>query len=385
MKNETFAFEVKDMISGFISALGDIVIRRYDNDRNITDKLRVTMMYAPKQRVLFDIINKSKAIVLPAVSVYQAGMTRDPTRVFNKLDGSYYDTDLTGRDVAERLLQPVPVDLAVNVSIISRYQEDIDQIITNWAPYFDPYIIIEWRVPNFGHLIKTPVEWSGSVNMTYPVDIAAETPYRITADTSFTIKGWLFKAQPRGIQKIFRIDSTYTPIRDLPLGWIDVRTHPGSAYETDFMALSARPRLLGLDPVFLPTSSIDIPFTLYGDMFNTTVGVFLSGTNIFNGVSAINYFASNEALSAKFPAFSGVPVRDWDVLSDNKITFDSPSAINTGFADVIVVNAGGYGSLVRDTNNILLANPYPVGSFEYVNYISPVSPAASGIHVISVV
>ena len=90
------------MISGFLAALGNIVIRRYDNDRNITDKVAVTMMYAPKQRVLYDIVNKSKAIVLPIVSVYQAGLTRDPERVFNKLDGSYYDTDLTGSDVAER-------------------------------------------------------------------------------------------------------------------------------------------------------------------------------------------------------------------------------------------------------------------------------------------
>lgn len=371
------------MISGFISALGDIVIRRYDNDRNITDKLRVTMMYAPKQRVLFDITNKSKAIVLPVVSVYQGGITRDNTRVFNKLDGSYYDTELTGSDIAERLLQPIPVDLVLNVSIISRYQEDIDQIITNWAPYFDPYIVIEWRVPNFGHIIKTPVEWSGSVSFQYPIDITAEQPYRITADTSFTIHGWLFKAIPKGVQKIYTIDSTYTPVKDLPLGYIDVRTHPGSAYETDFLEISARPELLGLTPLYMPLSTIDLPFRLYGDMFNYTVGVFLSGSSIFNGASAINYFASNQELSAKFPAFSGVPVRDWDVVNNNVINFEAPSATNVGFADVIVVTSGGWGSLIRDTNNILLANPYPVGTSEYLNYISPVSPAASGIHIIS--
>lgn len=371
------------MISGFISALGDIVIRRYDNERNITDKIHVTMMYAPKQRVLFDIVNKSKAIVLPAISVWQGGVTRDPDRVFNKLDGSYYDTDLVGRDVAERLLQPLPVDLLVNVSVISRYQEDVDQILTNWAPYFDPYIVIEWRVPSFGHLIKTPVIWSGSVNMVYPIDITAEQPYRITADTSFTIKGWLFKAIPKGVQKIYTIDSTYTPVKTLPWGYVDVKTDPASAYDTDFLDLSGRPQIRGVDPIFLTESTIDHPFELYGDMFSYTVGVFLSGNNIFTGASSINFFASNPQLSAKYPAFNGVPATDWTVINNNKLEFEAPSATNSGFMDVIVVNIGGYGSLITDTNNIVLENPYPVGSGDWANYVSPILPAASGIHVIS--
>lgn len=363
-----------------MDALGSVVIRRYDDNRNIVDKIRPTMIYAPKQRVLYDIVNKSKAIILPVISVYQAGLTRDNDRVFNKLEGSFYDTDLVGADVAERLLQPVPVDVAVNVSFVARYQADIDQLLTNFMPYFDPYIVIEWHVPAFGHIIKTPVHWSGSVSLTYPMDISADSPYRITADTSFTIKGWIFKAQPKGVEKIYKIDSTYTSVRDLPLDYIDVRTEPGSEYLTDFLYISAAPRPLLIDPEVTTTAVSSTDFSLYGDMLANTIAVFLSGS-AFGPLTSVNYFSTNDELSAAYPAFSGTPV-DFDIINNNKLTFTAPSAIAIGSADVIVVNLAGYKGLIFDASHLLLENPYLSTDPNWSSWVSPVSPAASGIRVI---
>ena len=42
---------------------------------------------------------------------------------------------------------PVPVNLEVSMSILARYMEDVDQIISNFAPYNNPYIILSWPVP----------------------------------------------------------------------------------------------------------------------------------------------------------------------------------------------------------------------------------------------
>lgn len=43
--------------------------------------------------------------------------------------------------------------------------------------------------------IRSVVEWSGDISVDYPVELAPNQPFRVTADTSFVIKGWLFKKE----------------------------------------------------------------------------------------------------------------------------------------------------------------------------------------------
>ena len=90
----------------------------------------------------------------------------------------------------------------------------MDQIITNFIPYCDPYIIISWKLPGIKqsqipHEIRTEVLWSGNVNVTYPTDLQGSQPFRISAETTFTIKGWLFKKMEETVNKIYTIQSDY--------------------------------------------------------------------------------------------------------------------------------------------------------------------------------
>jgi hypothetical protein len=49
--------------------------------------------------------------------------------------------------------------------------------------------------------------------MTYPTDLDPNQPARVSADTTFTIKGWLFpdKTQSDG-QNILYVDTKFTPV-----------------------------------------------------------------------------------------------------------------------------------------------------------------------------
>ena len=73
----------------FVSAFNNVVISRYNKDREVVDKIQARYVYAPKQRVLHDLVNKSQHITLPVVAVSLAGVSRDETRIFNKIYGSY--------------------------------------------------------------------------------------------------------------------------------------------------------------------------------------------------------------------------------------------------------------------------------------------------------
>ena len=198
------------MITMFASAMDDIVVKRYNKFREPQDSIRCRFVYAPKQRVLADLLDKAQNLQLPVVALTNGGISRDPNRVFNKIQGSY----MTSSDptTTNKLQQPVPIDLVINMTILTRFQEDYDQIVTNFVPYFDPYIIISWRTPSMpDYEIRSQVVWSGNITATYPYDINATQVARVEGNTSFTFKGWLFKARPSSSEgTIFTINSNFS-------------------------------------------------------------------------------------------------------------------------------------------------------------------------------
>jgi len=210
MRKYTYDFEVSTMIGMFASAMDDIVVKRYNKFREPQDSIRCRFVYAPKQRVLADLLDKAQNIQLPVVALTNGGISRDPNRVFNKIQGSY----MTSSDptVTNKLQQPVPIDLVINMTILTRFQEDYDQIVTNFVPYFDPYIIVSWRTPSMpDYEIRSQVVWSGNITATYPYDINSTSVARVEGNTSFTFKGWLFKSKPSGSEgTIFTVNSNFS-------------------------------------------------------------------------------------------------------------------------------------------------------------------------------
>lgn len=198
------------MITMFASAMDDVIVKRYNRYREPQDSIRVRFVYAPKQRVLADLLDKAQTLQLPVIALTNGGITRDPNRVWNKIMGSYMaSSDPT---TTNKLSQPVPIDLTINMTILTRFQEDYDQIVTNFVPYFDPYIIISWRTPSRpDYEIRSQVVWSGNITANYPYDINSTTVARVEGNTSFTFKGWLFKAAPSSQDKpIFTINSNFS-------------------------------------------------------------------------------------------------------------------------------------------------------------------------------
>jgi hypothetical protein len=224
MKNYTFGFEVQTLLEQFIGAFNDVIIKRYDNTNTAvspTSGIKVNYIYAPKQRV-FNILQSPApgGIIVPVIAVNISGISRDPSRVFNKNEGFSVDSSFPiDGVVANKILQPVPINIGVNMTIISKYQSDMDQILTNFIPYCDPYIIISWKLPknnllkkqNLPFEIRSEVLWNGNVQINYPQDIGPSQPFRITADTSFIIKGWMFKDSNEIVKKIYTINSEYVP------------------------------------------------------------------------------------------------------------------------------------------------------------------------------
>lgn len=220
MRKQTFHFEVKDVLTQFIAAFDDIVIKRYDKDRNPVNDVHVRYVYSPKQRVIYDLVNKAQNLTVPVVAISINNISRDESRVFNKIEGFYYSRGLdykTSQPTAINYKSPVPVNIDISMSILTKYQSDMDQILSNFIPYNNPYIILSWKVPedlvNTGFTIpqeiRSEVLWNGNIALNYPTDINASEKYKVSGDTSFTIKSWLFPAAKSDAKTIFYIDSNF--------------------------------------------------------------------------------------------------------------------------------------------------------------------------------
>lgn len=368
MKNQAYHFEIEDLITQFITAFDDCIIKRFAGNRTSKDQISVRYVYAPKQRVIYDIVNAGKNLTLPAVSISIASITRDASRVFNKLDGFHYPSTTVASPAAFSNLvgSPVPVNVAVNMSIIAKYQADIEQIISNFAAYSNPYIVLVWKIPAAFNLsqtyeIRSEVEWSGSIALNYPGDMAATDKYRLTADTSFTIKGWLFPQAPVDpVKNIFFIDANFYATNKLSGNPINMSYAKYDDYAalsaanfngfTESVFISAAPTItdvyysnyIGIGDRMVSNVSIT-PFisggvvTIFGKRFNDTKYVALCSNKLNSFYGALTSFNFTY-----YDAISCYLVQDYNILNDNVIAINIPSISATGAFNFVVLNEAGY-------------------------------------------
>jgi hypothetical protein len=351
-----FYFEVKDMVTQFIAAFDDVVIGRYNKERDEQDQINVRYIYAPKERVLYDIINENKTITLPAIAVNITNVSRDASRVFNKLDGFYYQGKIGEETVTRHIKPPIPINITLSVSILSRYQTDLDQIISNFVPFCNPYVIISWKVPPAFQLskdqeIRSEVLWDGTVSMKYPVELNATTKARVTADTTFTIKGWLFKDTANPVGNIFYIEENFHNVSKLEY-YDDFESLSGVTYtfpastnivnNIESFTLSGNPQITDIyyngvkmfdDVTIAPNTSGSI--MLFGSEFNNTENVLFSTNNssAYTNLTSITGFDRQPDISGQTTPFT--------ILNDNTIQINIPD-IPSGSLRFIPYNKAGY-------------------------------------------
>lgn len=364
MKNSAHFFEIQDLLTQFIAAFDDVVITRYNKQRDPKDEITVRYVLGPKQRVMHDIINKSDNITLPVISIELASVTRDEDRVFNKLSDTYLPHTLV--DEPKRNLKippPVPVNLEINMSIISKYMNDADQILSNFVPYNNPYIIISWQVPDeygdeYIQEIRSEVLWDGVINYDTPTTQTHADKYRLTQETSFTIKGWLFRPAEDPVGTIFKIDSNFHALdyKNKIYNWDNIDSimdlyGDNDPLFTDVVTISATPTITNLfvtsennsianvkDDTII-NSDINNTFMLYGKMFDRSNTFYLSSNSddFYD-----NYMLIDTALS---PEISGYRIDDSQVtiISDNIVSLNLPASsfeVSGNFTFVIANSAG---------------------------------------------
>lgn len=345
MQKQPYYFELEDQLKMLLYAIDGCIAKRYTKDRVPQDQIQVRYVYASKQRALHDTLNKAQHITLPAVAYWVKSIRIDTKRLFNKLDGS--DQVING--TLKHIPQPLPVNIDVDLSILTKYQSDIDQILSNLISYFQPYIVISWNrfnLPN--HELRSKVIWNGNVNMTFPVDINENQATRFTGDTSFTIEGWIFKEDEDASGEIRVIDASFSALSSIANNITYLESQVNSE-NTEYMTISGNPVIVSAYP-YNVNADIGYNISVYGNFLRGISAAYLSSNDAYPSLSStlIDYFSASPTLSADNPPFFGFEV-DFFVNSENAITITIPPALSAGHFDVIFLNRVGYGKLTDDT------------------------------------
>ncbi len=379
----TYDREIQTMTTMMLNAISTIVIKRFNVNRQTRDQIKTRVVYAPKQRVLNDLLNRDQNLQLPVVAVSIGGITRDQNRVWNKLLGTYNPNPGYVSSNYERT--PLPIDIRYNVTVMTRYQEDMDQIISHIIPYVNPYFVVSWRTPQRPDFeIRSNVFWDGNVNITYPFDLVATQVARIVADLSFTFKGWMFQAVQDPVANIHDVNATFTDVsQGIPTEFLLEANFQDSAGNSDqllYKEVPPQPKLI--EPYYARIGTFQ-QFNVWGAGFKKINNVYLSGAPLDTNMTLQNPFSSIPELSSTYPAFTAVKIDSakWSYDRDKQLTFVMPSASNPGLLDVILEGPAGYGKLTEYTR-INTFNPFLSTQPEYTAFVPYQMPYLSGIEIV---
>lgn len=343
------------MLIQFIAAFDDIVIGRHNKNREEKEKIKVRYVHAPKERVLFDIVNKAQNLTLPVVSVNVTSVNRDETRVFSKNEYIYQKSSLSATNYFR---MPVPVNLTVSMSMMASYQSDLDQIISNFVPYTNPYVIISWKIPEaFGlpniNEIRSEVLWDGTVALDYPTDIDGSNKPRFIATTTFTIKGWLFPEAPNDVYKnIYFIDSNFHSVSEIQKSF----SYTGELSSigvgiTEVVSLTGKPEITNqyllangiklydvLNEYIISDEDQGCSILLVGKNFLDITNVILSSDTINTDTNEIQLDFTY------YPTISGytIPETNYKILDKNFMVVTLPPISGVGEFQIVLSNIVGY-------------------------------------------
>lgn len=190
MKFRSYNAELKTATSLFMNCFSNIKISRFDKDFNSAKDIVVPLVYGTRSRALKELENVNKTLKPPLLAVVKENISQDSQRMNETY--SYKINMPDGHDILTKM-RAVPINIEFTLSGIAIYEDDLDQIISNFIPFFKPDIFVSWKHPRYKNMeIKSQIVWDCRVNYQSPIDISEKDHEFYQFETTFTFKTWFF-------------------------------------------------------------------------------------------------------------------------------------------------------------------------------------------------
>ena len=215
MRYRSFNEELLIATALLINVFNDIIIdrRKHGLKRDFSkaislkevaqQKIEIPCILGDRSSILRSLENEQGKYKLPLIILSNKSIKTDTLRmvdlhsdVFYQQDSQFNELDPENplykpQQLGKRRAQPIVMDF--DMTIITKYKEDLDQIISNWAVFFRPDIYVKWwspRRPN--ETINSEILWNQNIGFELPIEYNPTNVFSYKGTTSFSFKTWLF-------------------------------------------------------------------------------------------------------------------------------------------------------------------------------------------------
>jgi hypothetical protein len=192
MKEYYYLKGLRKTIIQFLDTLNDIQVARYDENGNFTQLYKVPVKFGVKRKIWYWLEERKNEQMHPMISVQMTGLEFDTNRLVNKQFKVTRTKDISGSGITERFPNPSPYNINFSVSIWALNMTDIDQIIEQILPFYNPYIFIKIKIPELDADLDLKVIFN-SVSPDVSNDIPDDDYRNIVYNMEFTVHGYLFR------------------------------------------------------------------------------------------------------------------------------------------------------------------------------------------------
>ena len=184
---------VRKTIVSFGTLFNQIAIRHDDSAGNTYTEMKVPLAYGPSQKFLARLeqqadLNKPVQITLPRMSFEMNGISYDPTRKVG-VTQTFKASDGTNM---KKVYMPVPYNIAFELNILTKLNDDALQIVEQILPYFQPsFNLTVDLVKEIGEKRDIPIVLD-TINFQDDYEGDFSTRRALIYTLSFTAKTYLF-------------------------------------------------------------------------------------------------------------------------------------------------------------------------------------------------
>jgi hypothetical protein len=186
---------IRNTIISFGALFNNINIKHVNDSDDDISVIKVPLGYGPTQKFLARLeqvpnLNKPVQISLPRMSFEMVGLTYDPTRKVTTTQTfkTYLESDKT----IMTSYMPVPYNLSFELSIFTKLNDDMLQIVEQILPYFQPaYTLSVDLIKTIGEKRDIPIVLD-SITMDDQYEGNYDTRRSLIYTLKFTAKTYLF-------------------------------------------------------------------------------------------------------------------------------------------------------------------------------------------------
>lgn len=187
---------IRKTVIAFGTLFNKIEIRKKDSENNLVSVLEVPLAYGPTQKFLARLeqspdLNKPFQMTLPRMSFEIVGISYDPKRK-TTVTQTFLSHNKSDKTDIKKAYMPVPYDIDFELSIMTKQNDDMLQIIEQILPFFQPsYNLTIDLIESIGEKRDIPIILS-TISMQDDYESDFNTRRSLVYTLRFTAKTYLF-------------------------------------------------------------------------------------------------------------------------------------------------------------------------------------------------